>query len=400
MVMAIGFLAVILIGYPRVDPPFRLSRNELINLPVRWDAGWYIQIALDGYEYRRARATQQQNIAFFPAYPLLARTVASFIGLRPSRLGEPRGNEVEWLYGQHRRIVFGGLIVALGSFAWALVYIYRLGRELVDHDAAEGAVLMASAWPYALFFNAMYTEALFLLVCVAAFYHLRKGEHAAAAIWGLLAGLCRPNGFLLSLPLGLLVLAQFWTTFRRPSHDGGPSMRTAAETDARRRTWWGLAAAAAPIVGVLLFSAFLYDLTGRPLAWMEAHQAWGRVATDVNALLSDRMAFIAEQGLYTYSIQQPVELLNAVPTFLALALAIPVARRLGLAYALLLLVMILPPLTRGGFLSLGRLTSTLFPLFLFLGATLRGHTRATVVMACAGLQAFLAVLFFTWRPFF
>ncbi len=246
----------------------------------------------------------------------------------------------------------------------------------------------------------MYTEALFLLVCVAAFYHLRKGEHASAAVWGLLAGLCRPNGFLLSLPLGLLVLAQFWTTLRRNRRGGDESIRTEGETDARRRRLWGLAAAGAPIIGVLLFSAFLYDLTGRPLAWMEAHQAWGRVSTDVNALLSDRMAFIAEQGLYTYSIQQPVELLNAVPTFLALALAIPVARRLGLAYALLLLVMILPPLTRGGFLSLGRLTATLFPLFLFLGATLRGHARAAVVMACAGLQAFLAVLFFTWRPFY
>jgi hypothetical protein len=151
---------------------------------------------------------------------------------------------------------------------------------------------------------------------------------------------------------------------------------------------------------MILFSAFLYDLTGRPLAWMDAHQAWGRVATDVNALLTDRMTFIAEQGLYTYSVNQPIELLNAVPALLALVLAIPVARRLGPAYALLLVVMVLPPLARGGFLSLGRLTSTLFPIFLYLGCALRGSTRAAVVTACAGLQAFLAVLFFTWRPFF
>ena len=374
MVVAIGFLGVVLIGYPKVDPPFRLSRNELINLPVRWDAGWYLQIALDGYRYKRsARAHEQQNIAFFPAYPLLSRTAAALLGLRPARVDEPRGNEVDWLYVQHRRVVFGGMIVALGSFAWALVYLFRLGRELVDIDAAEGAVLMASAWPYAIFFNALYSEALFLLVSVAAFYHLRKGEHTRAAIWGLVAGLSRPNGFLLSLPLGLLVLESSWRAARTASTSTERSTRS--PSDERRRRALGLAAAAAPVVGMLLYSAFLYDLTGRPLAWMEAHQAWGRVSTDVNALLTDRMTFIAEQGLYTYSIQQPVELLNAVPTFLALALDHPDRASARPAYALLLLVYDRASAHPRGVSFARPADLDLFPLFLFLGWLL-GGTRA------------------------
>ena len=74
--------------------------------------------------------------------------------------------------------------------------------------------------------------------------------------------------------------------------------------------------------------------------------------------------------------------------------------RFGPAYGLLIVVMIAPPLFRGGFLSLGRLTSTLFPLFLYLGWQLRGTPLAAAVMAFAGLQALLAVVFFTWRPFF
>ena len=37
----------------------------------------------------------------------------------------------------------------------------------------------------------------------------------------------------------------------------------------------------------------LYQLTGRPLAWMDAHRAWGRVATECEALIADRASFIA-----------------------------------------------------------------------------------------------------------
>jgi hypothetical protein len=388
-VLAVGFLGVVLIGYPDPAPPFRISRNELVNLPLRWDAGWYLGIALDGYHYRRnAPPTQQQNIAFFPAYPMSVRVVAAWLGARSLRPGEAvDGNRVEWQYALHRRVVLAGMLVSLGAFAWALVYLFRLARELVDDDGAAGAVLAACAWPTALFFSAMYTEALFLLAMVGSWYHLRRGDVGPASGWGLLAGLARPNGFLLSLPLALLLLAD-WRALRA----GGPGVV--------RRLLPKLVAAATPGLGMLLFSGYLWSTTGHPLVWMEAHQAWGRVATDVSGMITDRASFIAREGVYSYSISQPIELLNAVPALLALAAAIPVARRFGLAYAVLLVVMVVPPLLRGGFLSLGRLTSTLFPLFLYLGWRLRGSTRTAVLVACGALQALLAILFFTWRPYY
>ena len=37
-----------------------------------------------------------------------------------------------------------------------------------------------------------------------------------------------------------------------------------------------LLSAAAPGIGVLLYSAFIWNLTGDPLAWAEGHAAWGR----------------------------------------------------------------------------------------------------------------------------
>jgi hypothetical protein len=84
----------------------------------------------------------------------------------------------------------------------------------------------------------------------------------------------------------------------------------------------------------------------------------------------------------------------------ALLLTWPVARRLGLAYAVLLLLMLVPPLAAGGFMSMGRVTSTLFPLFLYLGWVLRGTRRSSIVTACAVMQGFFAALYWTWRPLF
>jgi hypothetical protein len=391
MVLAVGYLGVALIGYPdKLDPPNRVSHYEWVNLPIRWDTGWYLGIALNGYDYdANARATAQQNIAFFPAYPMAMRAGTAWLGGRIVRPDEPMsGNRVEWQYAMHRRALAAGLLLSIASFGWGLVYLYRLVRRLGgDETAATSAVVLACAWPCSLFYSAVYTEGLFFLGVLGAWYHLRERQWAAAFAWGLITGLTRPNGFLLSAPLALLVVTDWQPIWRD-------------EPGRRRTALLGLLAAAGPVVGVLIFSAYLDRLTGNPLMWMQAHQAWGRTATDVAGLFSERADIIANQGFYVYSISQPIELINATFVIAALILAVPVTRRFGLAYGAFVLLMVAPPLFRGGFLSLGRLTSTLFPLFLYLGWRLRGTPLAITVMAFAGFQALLAIVFFTWRPFF
>ena len=38
----VGYLAIFLIGWGKGAPPYRDFDNELFNLPLRWDAGWYL----------------------------------------------------------------------------------------------------------------------------------------------------------------------------------------------------------------------------------------------------------------------------------------------------------------------------------------------------------------------
>ena len=58
-----------------------------------------------------------------------------------------------------------------------------------------------------------------------------------------------------------------------------------------------------------------------------------------------------------------------------------------------------PPLLFGGVLSMGRTTSLLFPMFLYLALVLTDRRRQTLVGGFACVQGLAAVLFFTWHRF-
>ena len=74
---------------PEGRTPFRVADSEAGNLPARFDAGWYLQIATYGYEYLPNRFDRQQNLVFFPAFPVLM-SLALAAGGPPDRCGPAR----------------------------------------------------------------------------------------------------------------------------------------------------------------------------------------------------------------------------------------------------------------------------------------------------------------------
>ncbi len=367
-VLAVGFLAVSLIGYPAGKPvPFRISANELVNLPARYDAGWYLGIANEGYEW--SEGSGQQNIAFFPAFPMAMRYTSIVLGRQP---------------------LWAGVAVSFVAFFLALVYLLRLARDLLgdEHQARAGVALLAS-YPFAVYYSAPYTEALYLLAAAGAIYHFRRGAVGKTAAWGVLAGLTRPNGALLSVVLGVMVLETLWA--ERRARGGWTGVPWMAHLDR-------LAAAAAPGIGMLVYSTFILFLTGHPFQWTAQNAAWGRVYRPIDTLVTDRLSYVEQFGLYAYAADQTLDMVYLVSVLFILAAVWPVGRRLGWAFAVLLLVNLLPPLAAGGLLSMGRVTSTLFPAFIWLGAVVPAAQRTGWLMGFALLQGLMAALFFTWRP--
>jgi hypothetical protein len=362
VVLLTGILAVVTIGIVPGTERFRVSDNMLENLLARWDAQWYLSIVQEGYQWN-GDPWQEQNVVFFPAFPLAMRVFGMVLGR-------------QWL--------LAGLLLALAAFLGALTYIYRLATQLMTVERARAAVWLVASYPFAVYYGAVYTESFYLLGAVGTFFHLSRAEWWRAAGWGFFLALCRPNGFFIALPAAMFVAQHVWRE--------------------RRVSVSALMACVAPALGALTYSAYLFARFGDGFVWMKGQQAWGRVFVGIwpslVALFGDRFTVIAEQGFTYYLSTNPYDFIYTCTAIFVLASLWPCTRRFGLPYAVFVAINILPPLLMGGMMSIGRMTSVLFPAFLWLAVALPERQLWVWIVASSVLQGLVAALFFTWRPVF
>ena len=399
-VFVVAFAAVITIGISS-SPGFILSREPLDNLPARFDAGWYGGIALDGY-YWDHTFQRQRNIAFFPALPLLMRPVGAVLGMYEEGPSRER---------RMLRALWGGVVISLLAFFWALHYTSRLAADLIGSERAPAATLLLAAYPFAAYFNAPYTESLFLLASTGACFHFLRREWFAASAWGILVGLTRPNGCFLAIPLALLALQRQTgkgiresasgpseARSRRARALGGGAPSATKNADRPFDVFVRLVVAGMPGVGMLLFTLYLYYLTGVWFAWAHIQEAWGRSYEGLPIVTF--FSNVGDLSWLQFIQNNPYNSINALGVLFALVMIYPVFRKVGLAWGVLVLINLLPPLITGGFLSMGRMTSTLFPLFFAFAAVIPPRAVSGWAAAFAIGQGLCAALFFTWRALF
>jgi Mannosyltransferase (PIG-V) len=358
-IIAIGFLAVGAIPLG-TDLGSQNHDNAWLNLLARWDAVRYSDIARSGYAWD-GNPIRQQNVVFFPGFPLAIHAVSRFFNIHS---------------------LYAAWLISMAAFAWAMVLFVRMARLFTDPDAATDAAWLLSCYPFAFFFGAAYSESLFLLTMCGLFLSMHRQQFWRAAVWGLAAGLTRPNGWLLGLPVAILAVY----TLPRP-RDLPNWLRRGVP-------------AAAPAVGALLFTLYLQLRFGDGLAWVKGQAAWGRTFRGLHLFFADRILIVRDLGLTGYLMEHPVDVLNTAGALFALALIIPIGRRLGLAYGVLAAVLVVPPLLMGGSTSMGRLTAILFPMFIWLAAVLPRERRTALMVVFATIQGFAATLFYTYRTLY
>jgi hypothetical protein len=233
-----------------------------------------------------------------------------------------------------------------------------------------------------MFFSAVYSEALYLLLSVASIYAARTGRWGWAGVAGALGAATRSAGVLLVVPLAILWLAR---GERRP--------RDAA------------CIALVP-VGLLAFCATLAAGGGDALAPFHAQDIWFRHFAGPFVGVWDGTT-AAWRGMH--HLGDPAPRADVV-LFVFLVLAVPAVvgtlRRLPLAYgAYVLAALALPlsyPVGPQPLMSLPRFLAVLFPLFMWLGAWMadggRGRRVAVLAPSSAGLAAVSAVVA-TWHWF-
>lgn len=365
-VLACGFAAVTLIGFPDRRLPPASSPVAILDLPARWDSGWYVGLASSGYTWDGA-VGRFENLAFFPAFPLTLGVVARGLGAT---------TEAAWHWT--------GVVLSTTLFSIALAVLWSIARSYTDEAGANWTVWLCATMPFSLFFGLAYTESLFLLGTAATTRAYTQRAYGAALAAGALVGLTRPNGAALTAVLAVLWLERW----RRPPDDAV----------SRHDTVLAGVALCGPLLGTLVYSAFVFGLTGDALTWARAQEGWGRPLQNPVLALARPLTGVLVHPLDT--LAAPFDAMNAVAGLVALALAVPIARRFGAAFGVMTVMGVVLPLAAGGVASLGRYTSVLFPVPLWLATTL---PRAALPW-CAALglvgQAIVAAMFFTWRPLY
>lgn len=211
-----------------------LPQNPLFDGWARWDSAHYINVALNGYGLDDPEQ-MGQRVAFFPLYPLLIRAVAFVTGAEESNAG----------------YAIAAIIAANLCFLAAVPLFARLVERLASVDVARIATTLLCISPLAFFFNAAYTESLFLLLSIGALLFAYDRKWLPASVCIALASGTRLFG--LALMPALLLIA--WRN-RAPLRDL-------------------LTICVVSPLGTIAFFGWLWREYGDPMTYFNAQANWG-----------------------------------------------------------------------------------------------------------------------------
>ena len=161
-----------------------------------WDAGWYFQIVSTGYT-NAPNDLGARDTVFFPLYPLTVKAVALIV---PDTM-------------------LAGVLASNIFFCMALVILYKLIAMRSDAQLAWRSIVVLAVFPFALFYSAMYTESLFLLTVVSAFYLGEQKKWGWAALMAALSSATRLAGVFTVVGLAMVYLEQIEFQWRRIKYD-------------------------------------------------------------------------------------------------------------------------------------------------------------------------------------
>jgi Mannosyltransferase (PIG-V) len=326
----------------RWDSPLLHELGYATDVWARWDSVFFLRIAEHGYD--------DASAAFGPLYPGLVWLVGHLF------------------FGQY---VLAGITVSLAAALGSFVLLYRLAEERLGDGGARRAVLYLAVFPMALFLQAVYSEALFLLLVLAAFMLAERRRFGAA---GLAAGLA-----ILTRIVGVALL---------------PSLVLLAWRHRNRARALAGVALALPVAAV--YPLLLWQQIGDPWAFVHAEDRWHRhfsYAGPLGGIWEALTRWTPPGAGVNHAIAVNAEALVLLAVFLALTVI--AWRRFGAPYGLFAAVSLAIPLSfpssRWPLLSLPRFGLVVFPLFLAL-AVLGGRPRVhAAIVACSALFLGIAV---------
>ncbi len=330
-----------------VRPGNVAARSKVHQGLLSWDAGWYQSIAGHGYA-----ASGVQSVRFFPAFPMVARVLGSVTGV-----------------GVGAALIVVANLSALAAMAALLV--------LVRSDFGDSGLARRSMWLLALAPPAYslvlgYADASLLLCAVVTVWAARTGRWWTAAAAGLVAGLLRPLGVLLVVPVAI----EEWRAWRGKS----PARRWPAR----------LGALAGPLVGTAGYLVWVGAQFGDPWLPFRVQQQNGH--RGVITLPVASMAHNLASALNGHHLGSALH----VPwVILCLVLLVVAFRRLPASYSWFAAAVLAVSLTSSNLDSFERYTLGAFPLVIAasLYTARRGIEVTVLVVAAAAMVGYATLAF-------
>lgn len=324
--------------------PCDLSSSVIVNALTRWDGGWYLSVARDGYSYAPGVPS---NVTFSPLLPLLMRAGAAVAG---------RADDLA--------LLVAGLVVVAAALLVALAYLLALGRLEVGDAAARRACLYLLIFPTTVILTALYPTSLFIAAAAGTLVEARRGRWLLAGTLAALGALARPFGVALVVPLVVEALR-----------------------DRSRRRAGQLIAPLLPLAAFAGWQLYLYRVSGDALVFLHAQQTYGRRPS----LPLQEVTDLLDPG--AYGTPWIAAAMLAVMTVLVVASW----RVLRAPTAAATTALFLATLSSGTLTSFPRYALDAFPALLVLGAV--GVHRAIhlgYLTIATGLSVLLTAMFASW----
>jgi hypothetical protein len=314
-------------------PNGALARGSFVSF-IPWDGIQYEAIVRHGY------AVDPDLYRFFPLYPLAARALDAVT---------PGGADVALV-----------LLANACSLAFVLLLHVLVRRETGDVDLARRSVWFASLAPAAYVLVWGYSEALFLLLAVATFLVLRRGQFAAAAGLGALAALTRPTGLIIALPAAV---------------EASRGLR-----EAHWRGWLTRALAiVGPFVGTAAYLVWVRDETGD---FFEPYSI--QADRNFRGATVDPVTGVREALEQFFDHDRVGPLLHVGWAVLAIALVVVVFRTLPVSYGAFAAAIVALALSAEKLDSFERYAFAAFPLVIAAGMLVRNRKLETLVFTLSG----------------
>jgi len=208
LVIGVFVLCSVLFTTSSLQPATHITNPlPIVNLFNRYDSGFYISIAKNGYptgypnisfwtgRYINPNVSHTElakpDWAFFPLYSAVIKALSlPFMSLSVADATE-----------------LAGFIISNVAFFFSVYFFYKLTNKIFSSmQIALVATAFYSFWGGAVFYSAIYSDALFMALALGALYSLEEDKLPTAVLLGFLATFTRSDGLLICIPFLIYAL--------------------------------------------------------------------------------------------------------------------------------------------------------------------------------------------------